>query len=361
MLKRLPELDGVRAIAVLFVFFSHTSGRDMSLHPSLNFAGIGHVGVYLFFCLSAFLISMRLFTEEFNAKSVKRFYTKRIFRILPLYYSVVIVVFSWQLISQQYDEHYLFVSHGWTGFFQHLFMYRGDGVFWSVVAEEQFYILVPLWVYLLLRFRWAAFVMFAGVALLNGVLYMCKNIHWPLHIDWIKYITTNDRTSGNYLDIFITGITFVWIFVSYRPFFDKNKKVIIAVANILFISVSLLTLILVSESFLWFRQPFYDFRFLSLMYAFVFSLFLISVYLGNPLNRILQWKWLCYIGLIGFSVYLLHMPVFAFVNTYFDLPSWARFFISSCLLLAVASLTYYFIEKPFIRISYQLINKFKWN
>ena len=63
--SRVGPIDGVRGIAVLIVFFSHSAGRKMYLHPNLDFSGIGHVGVYLFFCLSAYLLASKLFSAVF--------------------------------------------------------------------------------------------------------------------------------------------------------------------------------------------------------------------------------------------------------------------------------------------------------
>jgi len=48
--KHIVVLDGMRGLAVFFVFMSHTSGRGMALASWLNFHGIGLVGVYLFLC-----------------------------------------------------------------------------------------------------------------------------------------------------------------------------------------------------------------------------------------------------------------------------------------------------------------------
>jgi peptidoglycan/LPS O-acetylase OafA/YrhL len=357
--QRSGTLDGLRGIAVCIVLLSHTSGRDMALHPSLNFQGIGHVGVYLFFCLSAYLLAGKLFDEGIDSGSVKRFYLKRILRILPLYYLVITGVFLYQYSTGHFDKSYLHIEHGFRGYLQHLLLYRGDSVFWSVVVEEQFYILVPFWVYLLLRFRTPAMIVFALVAVTNFILYTCKHLQWPVNSDMIRYITTNDRDSGNYIDIFICTILVVQLFRKYKPWFQKHRSIFVAAANTAFTVFMFLTLALVSKKFLFFDQAWYGFRFLSLPFAFVFSVFILSFELNNPLGKYIANPVLKRFGILGFSVYLLHFVVFQAVNN-FDWHPALKFFISMGGILLLSSCTYYLVERPCIKLAYRLIDRFGW-
>jgi len=358
--SRFGPIDGIRGIAVLVVFLSHTAGREMFIHPSLNFAGIGHIGVYLFFCLSAYLLASKLFEEGVDINAAKRFYIKRFFRIIPLYFFVIFSVFIAQHFFGHYNESYLHIKNGTTGFLQHLALYRGDGVFWSVVVEEQFYILVPLWIFLFIRFRTWAVIAFAALGILNFLLYTSKYLEWPLNVDWIKYLTTNNRTSGNYIDIFIFTILPLYFFHYNRAFFEKNKNAIAWLANILFFTLMAISVITMSEKFLIFTRPFYDFRYISLLYTLVFSLFIISVGMGNPINKFLSFAWLRYVGIFGFSIYLLHMFVFELVNLT-PLPAYAKFIVAGTGIFALSAITYYIIEKPAIKFSYKVIDKLKIN
>ncbi|MCK6640147.1 MAG: acyltransferase [Bacteroidia bacterium] len=355
--KRSAAIDGVRGIAVLTVFFSHTSGRGIHLHGILNFQGIGHVGVYLFFALSAYLLGKRLFTEGIDRKSVARFYIKRLLRIIPLYYTVLAGVFTYQLVTGNVALRYLHITNGFTGLFQHLIFYRGDGVFWSVVAEEQFYILVPLWVFLILRYTKYAVPLFAAAALLNFTLYLCHYTDFPFNTDAIRYLTTNDRESGNYIDIFIGALLLTYCSVRYKGWLERNSKLVSMVSSSLFVILYAATVILVSKQFLIFNEVFYKFRYLSLVFSLVFSLFIISVEHGNILNPLLSNRFLGKWGEYGFSVYLLHFGVFAVVNT-LSLQPWLKFIVAFVFLFFVAKLSYFLIEKPSIRLSYKLIDRF---
>ena len=62
----------------------------------------------------------------------------------PLYYLVVSGVFFIQIIYDSYSPKYLHVSNGFKGYFEHLYFIRGDGIFWSIVSEIQFYFIVPI-------------------------------------------------------------------------------------------------------------------------------------------------------------------------------------------------------------------------
>lgn len=354
--QRISYLDGLRGIAVLLVFFSHSSGRGFQLHPSLNFQGLGHIGVYLFFVLSAFLLGNGLFNEGVNAISVKRFYIKRLFRILPLYYLVLLTVFAFQYYHHAVDPTYLHIKGGSMGLFKHLVLYQGDGVFWSVVVEMQFYVFVPLIVYLLIKFRGKALAFLWVLAILHFVLYLCKFLHWPVNTNLIASFTPNSMKNGMYLDMFMAGITASYLLKYNSEFLNQHKKIIQWVSTSLFVLLMCATIIMVSENFMNFHEPFYKLRYISIIYALVFSFFTLSVYIGNTMNTLLDNIFMKNMGVWGFSVYLLHMAIFQTVH-FFNVNGILGFFIVLPLLMIVSYLTYTFIEKKSIDISYYLIKK----
>jgi peptidoglycan/LPS O-acetylase OafA/YrhL len=272
--KRIDVLDGLRGVAVLLVFLSHTSGRDSGLASFLDFKGMGHIGVYLFFTLSAFLLGLGVFSKPLDSKNIKAFFIKRTLRIIPLYYLVVTGVFLFQYYNQSYSPKYLHIDEGFNGYLQHLAFYRGDGVFWSIVSEMQFYVLVPLIAYIILKFEKKGMIFLSILAIFNFVIYLAKYAGLS---DIILYFSPNTLERGTFIDIFLPGIILSYYLRKKREVIMKYEKQIHKAANLLFIGGGLLTFILVSHNFLGFNQPFYEFRFFSLIFGLAFSTITLSL------------------------------------------------------------------------------------
>jgi peptidoglycan/LPS O-acetylase OafA/YrhL len=138
-------LDGVRGIAILMVLAYHF----------MPVAGIGWVGVSLFFVLSGFLISWRLEQSIESDHYFRHFYIRRILRIVPLYMVVLVVLLILVplllpvFVTSSYAE--LLGLQGWYWTFtQNLYNARHgwpDNItlvhFWSLAVEMQFYLLWP--------------------------------------------------------------------------------------------------------------------------------------------------------------------------------------------------------------------------
>lgn len=141
--SRVRSLDGVRGLAVLFVFLSHASQRGAGPAEWSRFDGLGHVGVYLFFGLSAFLLTRRLLAGQ----RLDEYFIHRIFRIAPLYYAVVASIFIYQMNFPP-DNESLYLSSGIQGLLETLVFYRGDGIFWTIPVEMAFYVMLPALFYI---------------------------------------------------------------------------------------------------------------------------------------------------------------------------------------------------------------------
>ena len=160
-----PNLNGLRFIAAFMVIIHHfvqmltIFGYAHSNNQII--ISIGGLGVELFFVLSGFLITYLLLTEEKNTKqiSIKDFYIRRVLRIWPLYYLIVILaffvfphmkIFLIPLYSEQMASNFgqsllLFII-----FLPNLVL-QGFGIVvpyasqaWSVGVEEQFYLIWPV-------------------------------------------------------------------------------------------------------------------------------------------------------------------------------------------------------------------------
>lgn len=150
--SRYPGLDALRAAAILLVMLFHAhSFVPEALQPV---AGYGWMGVDLFFVLSGYLIASQLFREHRRTGRIHwpGFYRRRIFRVLPLYLTVLVAYLAlprwreapvmappWEYFTLTYN---LFVHYPAQRAFSHV---------WSLCVEEQFYLAFPLLLLLLLR------------------------------------------------------------------------------------------------------------------------------------------------------------------------------------------------------------------
>jgi peptidoglycan/LPS O-acetylase OafA/YrhL len=164
-----PALDGLRAIAVLMVFYQHYLSFE-GTRPALNW---GWTGVDIFFVLSGFLITGILYDTRNTLHRFRNFYVRRTLRIFPLYYGVLLIgllltpIFRWiwhpvWILWPLYLGNYgrFIWLNDWmqgTGVLDHLrsslpfdppfLLYFGH--FWSLCVEEQFYLVWPLLVFLI--------------------------------------------------------------------------------------------------------------------------------------------------------------------------------------------------------------------
>jgi peptidoglycan/LPS O-acetylase OafA/YrhL len=155
-MKRIPELDAIRGLAVLMVLV-HNTGRYPQLH--LGFiARNGWMGVDLFFVLSGFLITNVLLQARSERGYFKNFYVRRCLRIWPLYYSVLFLMFVIIPILRPSAGKEIFQTRSMPWWSYLIFLQNflvpvitkaagALAVTWSLAVEEQFYLLWPFIVY----------------------------------------------------------------------------------------------------------------------------------------------------------------------------------------------------------------------
>jgi peptidoglycan/LPS O-acetylase OafA/YrhL len=159
-MKRQPALDGLRGLAILLVMLSHLlGGRSMGgivARTMLLACHEGWLGVDLFFVLSGFLITSGLLATRHRDTYWRDFYAKRVLRIFPLYYGVLLVVFGVLRFVPACAEgvRQLAPQQAWLWTYTQNFgivrghFFNAPGVFlehfWSLSIEEQFYVVWPL-------------------------------------------------------------------------------------------------------------------------------------------------------------------------------------------------------------------------
>lgn len=155
--RHIPELDGVRAIAIWMVLIGHlywgfsVPPDTYDGMPRLIYQAISHgwLGVDLFFILSGFLISGILLDSKDRANYFRSFYWRRVLRILPIFYLCILVMSFFYGEASYFLLSFLFLANFASGF--GVPTPHGPGVFWSLCIEEHFYMLWPLLVRFLSR------------------------------------------------------------------------------------------------------------------------------------------------------------------------------------------------------------------
>jgi peptidoglycan/LPS O-acetylase OafA/YrhL len=334
-LKYRPDIDGLRAVAVLAVICFHT---DLPGFPG------GFVGVDVFFVISGYLITS-IILKEYRQKrfSVINFYERRIRRIFPALFPVIAFTVAGSAFlfdakafndfgksvtaTTLFSSNMLFCRH--SGYFDAPSLYKPLLHTWSLAVEEQFYILFPLFVgfihkYQKERYRpWIlAIVMLSFAASIWGMQ------HKPTRAFFLVQYRAWELLAGSAIAL---GI------------FPKPSSPL--VENIL--AITGLGLILYSIGWYSPSTPFPGYAALPPVLG--AALIIQGNQSGKTMvNRILSFRPLVFIGLISYSLYLWHWPIVVFAK-YLMFRSMNGY--DSAIIIAVslgmATLSWKYIEQPF--------------
>ncbi len=155
--NQLPALTGLRFIAVVMIFLYHSHPTVFGPYIQSVFQQF-YLGVNVFFVLSGFLICYNYGKEtELNKLFLKKYYTNRVARIVPLYYILLTGAFIVIHFRQPYRAHlfgtYLLNLSFLKGF-SSWYMFSGIYPAWSLTPEVTFYLLFPFIYLLIVRMNW---------------------------------------------------------------------------------------------------------------------------------------------------------------------------------------------------------------
>ena len=185
----IPALDGVRGIAIVLVLLSHFMLRDYFMNERHYFmTQFGWIGVDLFFVLSGFLITGILLDSRQNEHYWRNFYRRRVLRIFPLYYFVVIITWLTVLfIEKAPDRLQGYDSFGWfftftpniamglkNNYLYHSHIFNLNHL-WSLAIEEQFYLFWPL-IVRYLPMRWLAILCLVLISMGTGLRHFTDHL-----------------------------------------------------------------------------------------------------------------------------------------------------------------------------------------
>jgi len=338
-----PEIDGLRCIAVISVILYHAKITFFHTQP---FKG-GFIGVDIFFVISGYLITSIILREliDKGSFSFKNFYMRRIRRILPalIFIMLVSIPFSWiyiypiDLISfsksilyslgfgSNFYFHYSGLEYGSPESLLKPFLHT-----WSLSVEEQYYILFP-------------------VALVTVFKYFRKNILIFLLLCFIISLALADWGSKNYPSstfYFLHARIWELICGSLMAYFEV-KQGHRSQNKILCQILPVFGLFLISCSIFFFDNKIFHPSFYTLIPVVGASLILWFTNKDDIIKKILSYKIFVGIGLISYSLYLWHYPIFSFAKNleiFFDENFGKLFLIIITFILSI--FTYYFIERP---------------
>jgi peptidoglycan/LPS O-acetylase OafA/YrhL len=340
-----PEIDGLRAIAVVAVILYHAQITILGHQP---FKG-GFIGVDIFFVISGYLITSIILKELITTGSFsfKNFYERRIRRILPalLFVMLVSLPFAWMyllpssfidfsksiLYSLGFSSNYYFWysghQYGAESGFLKPFLHT-----WSLSVEEQFYILFPI--VLLIIFK-----------------YFRKYLIHILILGFVVSLGLADWSSRSYSSAsFYFLHTRVWELLagSILAYFEITGGGVKFKYKIINLILPSLGLFLIGHSILFFYDKIFHPSFYTLSPIIGVSLIIWFSHKDELITKILSSKLFVGIGLISYSLYLWHYPIFAFarVNDFIQ-GNFINKIITGSVIFIISFISYYFVESFF--------------
>ena len=349
------EIDGLRTIAVLSVILYHAQ----IVVFGHNFFKGGFVGVDIFFVISGYLISRILLRELFDKGKISliEFYERRARRILPILFTIFIFFspFAYRyLLPDNYIEYAQSILSA-TAFGSNIFFYFTNAQYgaessllqpflhtWSLGVEEQFYILFPILLLLAYKFTKNHLITIIAVLIIFSLQYA----------DWLS--TKNTQLNFFMLTsrLWELGIGSLLAFYELKHGRIKNE--------LLNQTMPLLGLFLITYSVVFFSEQTPHPSFITLLPTIGTALIILySINKMDLVGKVLSLKPIVGIGLISYSMYLWHYPIFAFarIGDTNGLHNDEKYLLI-VLTLVLSVVSYFLIEKPFRNKQYLNYKKF---
>ena len=362
--KHLPGLNSLRFFAAFFVVISHAniSMIKLGIYPQYNVAFLNKGGdaVDFFFTLSGFLITYLLFWEikETQTVSIRNFYIRRILRIWPLYFLIVLIGFIIMGVIYPWMYHQVYFDFPpWKGLLFFLFFlpnyaakYYMVGLLnplWSIGVEEQFYLF------------WAPFIKITRKYLLPSILlFLIGSTIFYLAVEFdrfenLSYLKNFFLTQKFYA--MATGSLFAYILFHFKDIYNKSF-----LASQYF------------QAFIWiliighylFGFPFSESIFFKISLSYIYGLLILQISSAEKKLIQLERPVLIYLGSISYGIYMFHMLVDYFLRFMtmkiinYDFSTTILVSLYYILLLfmtiLIAAFSQKYFEKYFLNLKYKL-------
>lgn len=334
----------------MLVVFYHNFGF-------INYFFFGWLGVDLFFVLSGFLITDILLRTKNSPHYLRNFYVRRVLRIFPLYYSILVIFFIlFPLLKFHLQDTNFYIQHQawfWTYTQNWLFILHPPPRsvlalthFWSLAVEEQFYL---LWPFVILLFKKPKGLIYLLMILLLGVISL-RFILWEFKIENLAYFNlyTFSRIDG----ICIGSLLAVLRTVNYKAINRYFTIIVLGLAALNFV-------------FYFFnKRNQFSYPYLAIAgyttFAIIFGL-LVNEGVEKEktfINTVLSFRPLRFFGTISYGLYVFHWPLYMMLapglsnwsagNLRFMNPSIVASIVATLLAILVAWLSFHFFEKRFL-------------
>jgi len=337
----IKSLDGIRAVAVMLVFISHAGFSDIV--P-------GGFGVTIFFFLSGYLITtlLRLEYEKSKDISYRKFYLRRVYRIFPPLYVVLVLVLLlayWGIVPHDMQataviSQFFHFTNYYAIYFSNTNFIPGTGVLWSLAVEEHFYLVFPLLFLVMIKNM-----SYRNVAITLSVFCMAILL-WRCYLVFdlgISQPHTYKATDSRIDSIMYGAIMGVFA----NPALDEELiKSVHAKALILAASLGILLFCLL------YRNPEFreSFRY-TLQGIALFPVFYLSVSQFHwPIFKWLNWKPIRYIGAVSYTFYLFHQTGLSLAAKMGMTSKLDKLSVAFVITLVFSALMRSFIEKKFSQL-----------
>lgn len=335
--RRVPQLDAVRGLAILMVM-AHNISLKYPVMGSAWWTKDGWMGVDLFFALSGFLITGILLDTKGARKYFENFYARRILRIWPLYYALLLFMFvGMRFLSRAEYAKVLETSSPWWAFplFLQNFLLPSTiyaagplAVTWSLTIEEQFYLVwAPVVRFCTAKTLWTLAIV--EICLSPGLRYFLATRHVDLYTN--VFCRLDGLMAGAILAVLVRRKGFAparWL---------TRAWILLVASGAMAVGIEAL------------HARWIVFTFTALASAgFIF----VAMYSPQRwLQAVMANRFLRYSGIISYGLYLLHKIPFGAVQMLgLDRRAWvpAPFILLTS--YALAMISWNVLEKPFLRL-----------
>jgi len=363
-----PELDGIRGIAILAVMSMHFIAAQIPVAQNgierlaAGITGYGMWGVDLFFVLSGYLITGLLADTRESTKYYSSFYMRRTLRIFPLYYGVIFVLVF--LIPRGFLESYApealqirsvqpwlwsYLTNVYVAKEGSFYVLPYVSHFWTLAIEEHFYLLWPLIVRLASR-RAAIFVAIAlSLAALASRIVLAFTVSNDL---WAQVFTLCR------LDTLCMGAAFA-LWVRGPEGWVVLRR---AVKGLPFVVGAMLALMLLPSQGVSHQVTLALKEFLLAIFCAIFVSASAWPSGWQPMRAVLRWRPLMLMGKYSYGLYIFHAMIGAYIGLHGGVAYFAdlvgshtgglflQALVSSLLSVLIAVASYHLYETPFLRL-----------